>query len=156
MKTKQLIRQTLSRIELNNMKLLTTANIGMKLLCIFKNHIGNENSISRGMLFKKVFGREENVSLADELRWDYVKRAMHLCRKQTKCFIGSNNIAGVWFFFVLKDEQDAQYYIDNLERNIKAMRYAQRMATKSVENQHYKLNWIDDLRQRNKALIEQR
>ena len=156
MKTKQLINQTLKKDDLQKIKLLTTVNIATKLLSIFKKHIGERNAISRGNLFKKVFGRMEEVSLADELRWDYVKRAMHLCRRQTKCFIGNKFDGGIFYFFVIKDDIDAQYYIEGLNKNIKAMRSAQRRAADSVRKKWYNLNWIEELEHKNKDLIEQR
>ena len=133
-----------NRKQLQQLKRLTVTNIGMKLLNIFTNHIGSENAISRAALFRKVFGRAELPSLADEFRWDYVKRAMHLVRQRTKCFIGSMRERSTWKYFVLRTQSDAQHYIDTLERNIKRMRVMQRKATKSVEEKWHRLDWKAD------------
>jgi len=130
--------------QLQQLKRLTVTNIGMKLLNIFTDHIGAENAISRAALFRKVFGRAELPSLADEFRWDYVKRAMHLVRQRTKCFIGSMKERSTWKYFVLRTESDAQFYIDTLERNIKRMRVMQRKAMKSVEEKWHRLDWKAD------------
>lgn len=147
MKTRQLIKQTLTRKDLSQMKLLTTANIAQKLLHIFKKHIGEENSISHMQLFRKIFGRAEEITLADDLRWEYVKRAMHMCRQRTKCFIGHKYERGVWKYFVVSDLNDAQYFVTTLEKNIKRMRAMQQKALKSVRDKWYKLDWEHDLSQ---------
>jgi hypothetical protein len=145
MKTKQLIALTVGRDKLNEVKLLTTINIAYEILKIMRKHIGNENAISRSALFKRVFGRDEEITLSDELRWDYVKKAMRLCRTRTRCFIGNMcDPNGVWKFFVLKTTQDARYYIDGLERNIKAMRYMQVQALKSVERKDWEKDWLEN------------
>jgi len=57
-----------NRKQLQQLKRLTVANLAMKLLKIFEHHIGAEKAISRAALFRKVFGRGEEPSLADEFR----------------------------------------------------------------------------------------
>ena len=141
MSMKTIVRQTLPRKQLNEMKRLTKANLGMKMLNIFSKHIGSGNAISRGQLFKQLFGRTEEPSLADELRWDYAKKAMHLLRQRTKCFVGSMRENGVWKYFVIKDNKDAQYYIDILDKNIKRMKVMQKKAKKAVDQKWYSLDW---------------
>ena len=142
MKMKLLVKQTLTRKDLVQMKLLTTANIAYKLLHIFRKHIGEGSAISHGQLFKRVFGRDEEITLADDLRWEYVRRAMHMCRSRTKCFIGHKFERGVWKYFVVEDFRDAKYYCDTLERNIGRMRAMQQKALRSVRLKWYKLDWI--------------
>lgn len=141
MTTRQLIQTFLTKKDLNQLKSMTVSNIAMKCLNIFHKHIGNENAISRGQLFKRVYRRTEEISLADELRWDYLKRAMHLCRQRTKCFIGSYCYKGVWRYFVLKSLTDAEYYISNLDKNIKRMRIMQQKARKAVVQKWHTLKW---------------
>ncbi len=101
MKMRALVKLTLSRQQLSQIKLLTTANIAYKLLHIFRRHIGEDRAISHRQLFRAVFGRGEEITLADDLRWEYVKRAMHMCRQRTKCFIGHKCERGVWKYFVV-------------------------------------------------------
>lgn len=144
MKMKQLIKQTLSRRDLSQMKLLTTANIAYKLLHIFRKHIGEYNAISHRELFRKVFGRAEEITLADDLRWEYVKRAMHMCRQRTKCFIGHKFEGGIWKYFVVESFTDAQYFVKTLEKNIGRMRAMQRKAMHSVKKGWSKLDWIQE------------
>lgn len=142
MKMKQIIKQTLSKKQLNQMKSLTINNLAFKMLHTFSKHIGEENSISRPALFRKIFGRVEEPSLADELRWDYVKRAMHRMRQRTKCFVGSRYVRGLWRYFVIKDTTDAQYYVDTLEKNIKRMRAMQIKAVKAANEKWCDMDWI--------------
>lgn len=148
MKTKQVIGISLTRKDLSEIKLLTSANIAFKLLQIFNRHIGEHNSISRRELFKKIFGRSEEISLADELRWDFVKRAMHLCRQRTKCFIGSRYDRGIWKYFVVESFTDAQYYCNTLEKNISRMRAMQQKAMKAVRQKWYAVNWFNESKKR--------
>lgn len=144
MKIKQVMTLPLTRRDLAEIKLLTSANIAYKLLNIFQKHIGEHNSISRRELFRKIFGRAEEISLADELRWDFVKRAMHLCRQRTKCFIGSRYDRGIWKYFVIESFIDAQYYCNTLEKNIKRMRVMQQKAMRAIRQKWYKLDWKNE------------
>ena len=144
MKTKELIKRTLTRGDLAQMKLLTTTNIAYKLLHIFEKHISEYNAISHMQLFKRVFGRTEEITLADDLRWEYVKRAMHLCRQRTKCFIGHKYERGVWKYFVVETFDDARYFVNTLERNIGRMRAMQQKAMRSVREKWHKVDWMSE------------
>lgn len=130
---------------------LTIQNLSIKLLNIFSKHIGSKKAISKDKLFFKVFNKKYEHNYIDEFRFIYVRRAMHNLRKKSKCFIGSRNVQGDWHYFVLKDMNDANYYIDNLNNNIKRMRIMQRKAKHSVDNNWSKLNWIADYN--NKKLL---
>ena len=140
----ELVKQSLPQKQFNDLKKLTTNNIALKLMKIFEKHIGNQNAITRGQLFKRIFGRREEISLVDKLRWDYVKKAMHLLRSRTKCFIGSKRENGIWKYFVLETEEDAMFYIDNLERNIKRMRIMQRKAMKATQEKWHRIDWLKE------------
>lgn len=106
---------------------LTTGNIAEKLLHIMKSHIGYENAISRKALFHKVFGKAENEdSLEDWLRWEFVKKGMHHCRVRTRCFISSCRTDDFVFkYFVVNSVYDAEHYIKTLDNCIKKMRFMQ-------------------------------
>lgn len=144
MRTELMLSKPLTKRDLAQMKLLTTTSIAYKLLHIFRIHIGEYNAISHNELFKKVFGRSEEITLADDLRWEYVKRAMHYCRQRTKCFIGHKFENGVWKYFVVEDFRDAKYFCDTLERNIGRMRAMQQKALKSIRQKWYEIDWVED------------
>lgn len=112
---------------------LTTGNIADKLLKIMKAHIGFENSITRKALFYKLFLKSEDEdSLEDWLRWEFVKKAMHLCRVRTKCFISSCRDDNFIFrYFVVNSEEDTEHYIKMLENNIRKMRTMQQRCRKA-------------------------
>lgn len=106
------------RIKPKDLKLLTRIGIAVKMMGIFQHHIGRDNAISHKELFRSVFGKTETESLADELRWEYAKRAMHMLRQRTKCFVGSEFRRNAWCYFVVKDDVDAMCYIKNLDKSI--------------------------------------
>lgn len=135
------------RIPNKDLKRLTRINIALKMMDIFKKHIGRSNSISHAALFRRVFGKTETDSLADELRWEYCKKAMHLLRQRTKCFIGSVRERGTWHYFVVRDREDAQCYIDILENNIKRMRIMQQRVGKAVREEWHRVDWSQDIKQ---------
>lgn len=131
------------RIKPKDMKLLTRIGIAVKMMGIFQNHIGRDSSISHKQLFRAVFGRKETESLADELRWEYCKKAMHMLRQRTKCFIGSRFHRNSWHYFVVKDDMDAMCYIKNLDKCIARMKAMQKKVIKAVEEKWYELDWTE-------------
>ncbi len=138
------MRYQLSKL---NVKTLATRKIAASLLNIMKTHIGSENAITRRALFYKIFKKKEDAnSLEDYLRWDFAKKAMHLCRRKTKCFIASRYVNKSWVYFVVADDYDADFYVETLERNIKAMRAMQRKVRKSVRENWSQLNWMNDVK----------
>ncbi len=150
MKQNELVK-VLSTTEMRRMRSLTVKNIALSLMDIFEEHIGGNDSISKSVLFKTLFGHHDNGGLADELRWSYAKKGMHFLRIKTKCFIASECRGGQWFYFVIKTKGDAQSYIDNLENNIKRMRTMQKKAMKAADENWHKINWKVDAE--NKKLL---
>lgn len=136
------------------MQKLTTKNIALRLMEIMKNHIGYDNHITRPQLFGEIFLKEEEETLADWLRWEFVKKSMHLCRRKTKCFISSKRNGHNWVYFVVADEDDAGHYVDNLNKNISRIRKMQLRAMKSAREQWYKEDWF--LPERVKKQIEKK
>jgi len=121
-----------------------------KLLKIMKQHIGEENSISRNQLFKSVYGVPvENVSALQEwMLFELIKKAMHLCRQRTKCFIVSRQMTqqfgkryGTWYYWVAKDGTDYIVFSDNMNRNIVAMKKMVEKCDKAVRNRWYQQEW---------------
>lgn len=129
------------RIKPKDLRLLTKIGIAVKMLKIFELHIGRDNSISHAQLFRKIFIKTETMSLADELRWEYCKKAMHMLRQRTYCFIGSRYMRGTWHYFVVKDRLDAMCYIKILDKNIKRMRTMQKRVVKAVDEKWHQLDW---------------
>lgn len=122
---------------------LTIPNLMVRLMEIFKDHIGHKKWISKNDLFKEIFKRYPQDSLEDWVRWQYVKQAMHRCRTRTKCFISSKyyDDTRTWNYFVVKTEVDAQAYINTLERSIKKMRFMQKHVMKSVKERWHSQKW---------------
>lgn len=125
---------------------LTAKNIAIMLLDIMQEHIGFNNAISKDMLFKAIFKRLPEKNLSDWLRWEFIKRAMHWCRLNTKCFIGSRRYNDRYYFFVIASMVDANYYIQNLEVSIAKMRYMQQKAHKAALEKWHLLDWKQNLK----------
>jgi len=111
-----------------------------------EKHVGSENEISRGKLFKKVFKKNEETrgvkALADWVRWEMIKKSTHYCRRYTKCFIASRQFGGVWYYFVVKTRSDAQEYCMVLDKSIKSMRSMQNRALNAAKKQWHREDWF--------------
>ncbi len=145
---REIITKQLTKEDHYKLKRLTTSNIAFEILKIFGKHIGRDNEITRGKLFKRIYAKTEEASLIDELRWDFIKRAMHLCRLRTKCFIGSRYYRGIWRYFVVDDMGDAEYYINNLKKSIKRMESMQSKCAESVRKGWSKVDWFADVKEK--------
>ncbi len=121
-----------------DMKKMTVMNISFKLLSVFEGHIGQQNEITRSALFRRVYRHTMSPGLEDEIRWDYVKKGMHLLRQRTKCFIVSRYERGALRYFVVKDVYDARCYIDVLDKNIRRMKVMQKKVMKAVGEKWHK------------------
>jgi hypothetical protein len=125
-----------------HMKQLRVKNIAAVIADIFHKgkYIGFDNAIAQDDLFNEIFGKwQKPDDLADELRWEYARRAMHYLRQRTKCFIGSVYSEDKRrHYFVIKSEDDAQHYIGLLENCIKKMRFMQKRAMQSVDEELWK------------------
>lgn len=128
-----------------------------KILELMKKHIGKHNKISRRQLFIKVYGQEPELfsELQEFMLWELIKRAMHRCRQRTKAFIvsqlekqsqysASDNIGGVWYYWVAEDVSDFHIYRDNINRNIKAMRRMVGRCEKAINEEWHKQEWKYD------------
>jgi hypothetical protein len=115
-----------------------------RLFVVMRDHIGQDNSIERAKLFKKVFQvSDEDISvLHREALFSFLKRAMHTCRQRTKCFITSYKLNGEYLYFVVKDENDADVYRQNAERTAKQLRAMTRRAFKAAKENWHKLEWV--------------
>jgi hypothetical protein len=146
MKKKYLLsKRTLEPLNHAQRKQMTISNISYVVANIMKKHIGEDNGISGQDLFYKVYGKKREENFVDDFRWDYLKRAMHRLRKFTKLFIVNTKITpNTWIYFVPTNEDEANHYIEALEKNIGRQRAMQRKALKSVMQGWYELDWIQE------------
>ncbi len=106
---------------------------------IFKSHIGRKNEISQKELFLKIYGELDNYSdLQIWFLWCQIRQDMNWLRKTTFCFIGCRKNKNRWCYYVIKDEKDAQYYIDILNNTIKKCKFMIKRCNKAVEDEFYK------------------
>lgn len=128
--------------------------IELALLYIMKDHIGRANSIETSKLFKKIFvthfkmfkngdGVYNPNNHAHWLLWTYTKEAMSKLRKKSYCFIAGayNHDSYEYEFFVVEDMEDAQCYIDLMNKNIKAMQNAKKRVVTAVKNKWCLKDW---------------
>lgn len=124
---------------------LTTQNLALAMLPILESHIGQENAISKAALFKQVFGKKyDDTNLADYMRWEFMRKAMHLLRQRSNCFVagGYNEQSQQYEYFVLKSHEDAMVYNGILNNSIKRMVSMQKRAVKSVEQEWWRQKWV--------------
>lgn len=123
-------------------RLLTTKNIATELMIIMKQHIGLKNSISRSDLFKTLYIRTyDNNRLDHWMLWEFTRKAMHLLRRNSNCFISSIHIGGEYNYYVIKDNSDAEQYVDKLDNSIARMRSMQKKARIAVREGWYAQKW---------------
>lgn len=120
---------------------LTVNNIAETLLLTFRNHVGRSDAISRAKLYKHLFKRPYNDTLADFVRWDFVGKALHILRQRSNCFITCELRGTEFYYFVVSTDQEAEIYVNRLENSIKKMRSMQKRAVRSVEERWYEQQW---------------
>ena len=121
----------------------TVKQIAIKLLVIFEKHIGEDNKISKESLFYKVFLRKYAAdNLKDWLCWEFIKKSMHYCRLNTKCFIVCQQQDKLFYFYVIKDQVDTDIYVDRLNNNIKKMKFMQARAQKALDERWFAQKWV--------------
>ena len=115
-----------------------------KLFEIMRYHIGESKSITRSQLFHKVFGITESDcnELQEIVLWDFLKRALHRCRQQTKCFITNRFVHSTYHYFVVETAADAHWYTIRANKTITSIRAMERRAYKAAKENWSKLEWI--------------
>lgn len=124
------------------MRALTTKNLAQVLFNVMRDHVGRDSEISRADLFQKLFKKREQDTLQDWLRWEFVKKAMHYCRQRTFCFISSRSKNSTWYYFVVKDHDDAGEYINTINRSIKSMEAMKKRAIKAADEGWHRKEWM--------------
>ena len=114
---------------------------------IMKPHIGRSNYITRRELFIKLFGPPENYSeYKIFFLWDIVKKSFNWLRRTSNYFIISMPIkvskhsiqTSTYGYFIVKDNEDALIYINQLRKSIKKMWYMIGRCQKAVKEKFYK------------------
>jgi hypothetical protein len=101
----------------NEEVLETIHNIRKKLIRIFQNHIGEENSINPNTLFKYVYGFEPTTLdiYKRTYWWNVLKRCLSGLRKDNTLFVINNGFK----LFVLKTQEESNKFKDRLDKDIK-------------------------------------
>lgn len=137
-------RDIIPQIELEGkqQRKLATKTIAFELMKIMKKHIGNDAEISQKNLFKKLFKTEMTDNLTDWFKWEFTKKAMNYCRKNTYCFIVSRNNGKEWYYFVVENNEDAEYYCDLLNKNINSMKTMMNKVKRAAKDKWHTIDWI--------------
>jgi len=138
MKTKNLITDI--SIPGKVKRLLTTNNLATIIIELMKNHIGRDRAITKEKLFSSLFNKTySDNDIRDWLRWEFVKKALHLLRQRSNCFVISDRKKdGTFIFFVISNNSESMLYQNQLDKSIRAMYYMKRRAIKSIDEQWYK------------------
>jgi len=117
----------------SDLRVTLPRHMALYISVYLKNAIGRENAISKEDLFKAIFKKKMDESLADWARWEYVKKGMRYLRTKSKCrfFISPIKQNGQIFFYLVNSENDAKPYIDLLQKNVAKIKYMQRKAKKA-------------------------
>lgn len=135
-------------------RMLTTYNIAEAIIRIFEPCVGQRNAISKSALYKKLFNKPFEDSLADFVRWDFTKRAMHLLRQQSNCFVISERREDDWYLFVVSSDAEVQVYVNTLENSIKKMRSMMKRAQQAVDQRWHQKTWVLSGRKGRQAITE--
>jgi hypothetical protein len=115
-------------------KSIATHQIASVVLLIFKQHIGRDHAITKSALFQKLFRLPfHDDKIVDFVRWEFARRAMHLLRQRSHCFIACQSNGVEHEYYVVDSTSDAEPYIKRLETSMKNMRLMQKRALKAGE-----------------------
>lgn len=110
--------------------------IRTRLLNHFSHHIGEENKTNREEIFQVVVG-VHSYKVNGFMRfywWDIIEKEIRKLRKEEKCFV----IKKGGYYFVLKEQDEADYFRKVCDRAIKGMENAQVKADEWVEKEKWK------------------
>lgn len=114
----------------------TLKEIRIELPKIFRNHIGQENSISPYELFYQIF--KINPQLLDIYKRNFwygiLKKIMIELRKSGEVFIINNGYS----LFVLKSEEELKRFKEKTDRHIQSLKDTKQRATKWVKKQKWR------------------
>ena len=123
------MNSVMKRVNKGNLKLQTTKMIAEKMI-----HIGEDKAITKRKLFYTLFKESyDDNNLKHYVMWEFAKKAMHLLRTKTKCFVISKR-DDVFKFFVPKTDDENWYYI-------KAMKAMKARSRKAIREEWYREEW---------------
>jgi hypothetical protein len=106
---------------------------------LMRECIGRGNAISHTKLFEAIYGPIENYSdLQMFFLWHRIRMDMNWIRKTTKCFIGVDVANGSWYYYVVKDMDDAKPYMHIMDTTVKKCLFMKERCKKAVEQEWYK------------------
>lgn len=136
-------RQAIVLRNKTNFKFLTTKEIARRVMRIMEGCIGEEYAITQRKFFWRIFNKSyDEANLKDWLRWEFTKKAMNYLRRNTKCFVISCKKDKIYYYFVPTNEDENYYYIDALNKNIKAMNTMKARSRKAIKEQWHNDEWI--------------
>jgi hypothetical protein len=116
--------------------ILTNEIIKERLINHFKNHIGEDNKTTKEEIFEIVTGFNV-VSFENYMSFywfERIKKAIRELRSKNICFIILKN----GFYFVLKEQDEADYYKKVCDSAISSMENSKIRADNWVENESWK------------------
>lgn len=134
--------------QFKNFKLFTIKEIARRVMKLMENCIGENLAITQKQLFFRIFRTSyDEANLKDWLRWEFTKKAMNYLRRNTKCFVISCRDGNIFYYFVPKTIDENYYYIENLNKSIKAMNIMKARSRKAIKENWYNKKWIlpDDM-----------
>jgi len=115
---------------------ITKELIKARLINHFKNHIGEENKTNQEEIFQVVMGVNSLAvnGFARFYFWDSINKVIRQLRKENKCFV----IKKGGYYFVLKEQFEADYYKAICDKAINGMEKSKVRADDWVENESWK------------------
>lgn len=125
---------------------LVVRQIAEQVLKIMARCKGSSRAIAREELFRQLYGvSPRSGNLMDYMRWVYVRRAIHLLRRRTHCYVCSTSVEqGVVFYYVPVTFEDASSYKSVLDCHIKGLQSAKRRVDQSVREAWHSEKWTLD------------
>jgi len=130
---------------------ITKSIIKQKLIEHFKHHIGEENKTTSEEIFQIVIGVNSAMvnSFARFYFWKQIENAMRELRSKDRAFI----IRKLGTYFILKEQEEADYYKRICDKAVERMENAKDRADKWVENEKWrdfkKGNYDDKIENKN-------
>lgn len=130
-------------VKRNQIKDITGENIvqiSRKIIALMSRHIGKDNAISKRNIFKHFFGIPDNYNQYQQMYlWGKLLTVMSYVRRKTKCFIVSEHRSTDYYFFVAKNQSDANVYIKGADERIMGLKNMQKRAQKAVDEGWHKI-----------------
>ena len=131
--TKGLVKKTQKEINEEG-----TVNLTLKIITLMSKHIGKKNAISRRNLFKHFFGEPENYNHYEQIfYWGKLSSIINYIKRKTFCFIVGEQRQTDYYFFVIKNQEDANIYMSQADNRIEGLKEMKKRAQKAVNKKLY-------------------